>query len=97
GADLAYQLESIRFGVRFIQGVAGAADASMLLAHFGIGAGAKPRVRTGPGCDPVKVPSSRLALGFELPVTGWGFSSQLGYMAIGLGLEAKWYVSRKLD
>lgn len=97
GADLAYQLESIRFGLRFIQGAAGAADASMLLAHFGIGSGAEPRVRSGPGCDPVKVPSSRLALGFELPVTGWGFSSQLGYMAIGLGLETKWYLSRKLD
>jgi hypothetical protein len=41
--------------------------------------------------------STRLALGFDFPLGGYGISSQLGYLAPGLGIEAKWYLSRSFD
>lgn len=97
GADLAMQLSVFRFGVRVVQGLGDADRATMLLTHFGITAGATPTHTEEDACPPKGRRRSRLAVGFELPFTGAGVSSQLGYMAIGLGGELIWKLTRRLD
>ncbi len=99
GFDLSYQLSIVRLGVRFVQGGGDARDATMLLAHLGILAGSQP---LPPDDDCSTAPrsrsgSSRLALGFDLPMLGYGLSSELGLLATGLGIELGWYLSPKLD
>ena len=95
GFDLAYQLSSFRMGARFVQGFGDARDATTLLGHVGFVVGSGPQYSYDDCGD--DDPSSRLALGFDLPFGGYGISSQLGYLAIGLGIEATWYLTRRLD
>ncbi len=96
GADLAYQLSLVRFGFRFVQGFGDARTASILLAHLGIVVGAVPTDEHG--CTlPSRAPSSRLALGFEFPLGGWGISSELGYLAPSIGIEAAWHLTHMFD
>ncbi len=96
GADLALQLYGLRTGLRFVQGVGDAGNVTMFLAHVGFAVGSTPTHRAEDGCPP-KRRSSRLALGFELPFTGGGFSSQLGYMAVGFGTELIWHLLPRVD
>ncbi|HEY5922793.1 MAG TPA: hypothetical protein VIV11_14040 [Kofleriaceae bacterium] len=100
GFDLAYHLWTIRTGVRYVQGFGDAREASTVLAHLGFVAGASPEYSRGANCSGEAQEadrSSRLAIGLDLPVGGYGLTSQLGYLAIGLGFEAKWYLSRSFD
>jgi hypothetical protein len=94
GADLAFQLWSFRMGARFVQGFAGASDATTLLGHLGFVVGSGPQYSYD---DCGEDHSSRLALGFDVPFGGAGLSSQLGYMAAGIGIEAMWFLTPKLD
>lgn len=98
GFDLAYQVWGLRAGVRFVQGFGDARDATTALAHLGFVTGSGPEFSYGAGCA-TSTPerSTRLAIGLDLPLAGYGISSQLGYMATGLGAEAKWYLTRSLD
>jgi hypothetical protein len=95
GFDLAYQLSSFRMGARFVQAFGDARDATMLLGHLGfvVGGGAQYSYDDC-GRD---TGSSRLALGFDLPIGGYGISSQLGYLATGIGIEATWHLTPALD
>ncbi len=96
GADLSLQLSVFRTGLRVVQGFGDASTATMLLAHFGIAIGSTPTHREEDSCPP-RHRSSRLALGFELPVLGAGFSSQLGLLAGGFGTELLWHLIPPLD
>lgn len=96
GADLGLQLAVFRAGVRVVQGLGDASRATNVLLHLGITVGATP-VRTEEDRCPPGRRSSRLAIGFELPFTGGGFSSQLGYLAIGFGGELLWHLLPRLD
>jgi hypothetical protein len=70
----------------------------MLLVHLGLIVGSGPSFVQDRGCDPDgHEPSSRFALGFDLPIVGFGFSSQLGVLASGMGIEAIWKLSSMFD
>ena len=98
GFDLAYQLSIVRLGVRVVQGFGDARDATTVLAHLGFLAGSSPAYRDETDCGAeVASRSSRLALGFDIPITGYGISTQLGYLATGLGVEALWHLTPALD
>lgn len=97
GADLAMQLSIFRMGVRIVQGFGEAKHATNVVVHLGLTVGATPTRTEVGACPPRPRRSSRLALGFEIPISGAGFSSQLGYMALGLGAELVWHLSHKLD
>ena len=104
GADLAYQLSVFRVGVRFIHGFGDASEATTLLAHVGVVGGALPvRERSG-NCDARGRPishdrrrSTRLAIGFDTPLVGYGLTSELGYLTPGVGAELLWTIVPKLD
>ena len=98
GADLGLQLWAVRLGVRVVQGFGAARDATMVLAHVGFLTGSSPTYRDARGCE-VEPPSrsSRLALGVDLPLVGYGFSSQLGPAVPGLGFEVLWHLTHALD
>lgn len=96
GVDLSYQVSVVRLGLRFVQGLGDAADASLLVGHLGIAVGSVPPRFDEQGCPPRRR-SSRLALGFEVPLGGAGLSGQLGYLATGLGVELAWHLWRRLD
>lgn len=105
GFDLAYQISVIRLGVRFVQGFAGASDATMLLTHFGLVTGSAPPEPDDADCNPDGTPrpsrwrrsSSRLAIGFEYQLLGYGLASELGVMATGIGFELAWNLTSRLD
>ncbi len=97
GFDIAYQLSIVRFGVRVVQGFGDARDATMVLGHIGFTAGSTPPYRDENDCREAEERSSRLALGFEVPLGGYGISKQLGYLATGLAIEGIWHVSPALD
>lgn len=98
GFDLAYQLWAVRAGVRFVQGFGDARDATTVLAHLGFAAGGAPEYSHGTTCSgDTDERSSRLALGVDVPLGGYGISSQLGYLATGLAFEAKWHLTSSLD
>jgi hypothetical protein len=98
GFDLAYQLSILRFGVRFVQGFGDASDATMLLAHVGFTAGSAPPYDDDTDCGALAATrSSRLALGLDFPLGGYGISSDLGYLAPGFAIEAAWHLSPQLD
>jgi hypothetical protein len=98
GLDLAYQLGGFRVGVRVVQGFAGADGATMLLGHLGFAFGASPPRDEDVTCAlETRGRPTRLALGFDVPFGGYGASSQLGYLATGLGIEALWYLSPSWD
>jgi hypothetical protein len=98
GADLSFQISIIRIGARFVQGFGEARDATMLLGHFGLLAGSGPLVGDPTDCGAeTSSRSSRLALGFDTPLLGYGFSSELGFLAPGLGVEALWHLVPRLD
>jgi hypothetical protein len=96
GIDVAYQVSVFKLGLRFVQGLGEADSASLLLGHFGIAVGSVPP-RTDESICPPRRRSSRLALGFELPLGGAGISEQLGYLATGLGVELIWHLWRRFD
>lgn len=96
GFDLAYQLSSFRFGARFVQGFGGASDATTLLGHLGFVVGGGPHY-TFDDCGGNDDRATRLALAFDLPIGGYGISSQLGYLATGLGIESLWHLSPVFD
>jgi hypothetical protein len=98
GADLSLQLSIFRIGVRFVQGTSDADHATMLLAHLGILAGSAPPYRDATDCGAeTATRSSRLALGFDIPIAGYGISEQLGYLSTGLGVETLYHLSRSFD
>ncbi|HEY1558602.1 MAG TPA: hypothetical protein VGF94_27455 [Kofleriaceae bacterium] len=98
GADLAYQLSIFQFGVRFVQGFGDASSATMLLAHVGLSPGSIPRYDDPGDCGATSSPrGTPLALGMDIPLGGYGFSSQLGYTVPGLGFEAAWHLSHAFD
>ncbi|MEO8698501.1 MAG: hypothetical protein ABI867_00625 [Kofleriaceae bacterium] len=103
GIDLVHQVSVIRFGLRFVQGFGDASDTSLLVAHVGIVAGAAPpQPESEFDCTrgwrrvPER-PRSRLAIAGDFPLGGYGFSSELGTLAPGLGLELLWHLTYKLD
>jgi hypothetical protein len=93
GADLAYEIAFLRFGVRYVHGFGDARDAQMLLAHFGFLAGAPPEYDD---CQQTRK-SSRLVLGYEMPLFGWGFTEELGAAQPSYGIEAIWRLTRHFD
>ncbi len=97
GFDIAFQLAIVRIGARFVQGFGDARDATMVLAHLGFSGGGSP-ITDDSGCG-TKPPSrsSRLAIGFDLPLLGYGISSELGVQASGFGIEALWHLTRRFD
>jgi len=98
-ADLSFQISIVRMGFRYVQGFAGASDASMLLAHIGFLTGAGPQYSYNLDCEGSASSErrSRLALGFELPLAGYGVSDQLGYVATGLAFEGIVHLSTLFD
>ena len=98
GADLAFQLSDFRLGMRFVQGFGEARDATMVLAHLGVLTGASPTYHDERDCGALPASrSSRFALGFDFPLGGYAFTSQLGYAAPGLGVETAWHVTHLFD
>jgi hypothetical protein len=99
GFDIAYQLSIIRFGFRFVQGFGDAAGAKLVLAHFGYVGGSTPIPADEADCRARSSRSSRsrLALGFDFPLGGFGFAPELGYLAPGLAVEALWHLSKTFD
>lgn len=98
GADFTFQLAMVTAGVRVIQGFGDATDATMLIGHLGILIGAAPEPRVGPDCEADHGSrSSRLAIGFDMPFGGYGFSKQLGYLGTGIAIEALWNLTRNVD
>jgi hypothetical protein len=98
GFDLAYQVWALRLGVRVVQGFAVARDATMVLGHIGFVAGGSPPYDYDPDCGgPIPEHTSRLALGIDIPLIGYGISSELGYIAPGLGFEVLWHLSNRFD
>ncbi len=97
GADLAIQLSIFRMGVRLVQGLGEAKQATNLMLHVGLAVGATPTRTEADSCPPRGRRSSPLALGFSIPISGAGISSQLGYLAPGFGAELVWHLHRKLD
>jgi hypothetical protein len=97
GFDLAYQVWAFRIGARVVQGFGVARDATMVLGHIGFVAGGSPPIDDD-DCKPApRRDSSRLGLGVDLPLIGWGFSSELGAIAPGLGFEALWRLANRFD
>jgi hypothetical protein len=96
GFDLAYQMWSFKLGLRFVQGFGGASDTSMLLGHLGFSVGSGPEYSYDADCGR-EDRSSRLGLALDIPLFGYGLSSQLGYLATGLGVEAVWYLTPTFD
>jgi hypothetical protein len=96
GADLSFQLWSLKLGMRYVHGFGEASDATMLLGHFGFAVGSGPEYSYDSDCG-AEDRSSRLALAFDIPLGGYGISSQLGYMATGFGVEALWYLTPHFD
>ncbi|MGE5186372.1 MAG: hypothetical protein ACM31C_30160 [Acidobacteriota bacterium] len=98
GVDLAYQLGSLRFGFRAVQGFSDARGATMVLAHVGVVSGSRPLYRDVTDCGATASGrSTRLAIGMDFPLGGYGLSSELGYLAPSLGFQALWHLTRKLD
>jgi hypothetical protein len=98
GFDLAYQLWAVRFGFRLVQGFGDANEATMLLAHLGVLTGTEPPFDDDRDCGAeIASRSSALALGLDLPLVGYGLSSQLGYLVPGLGVEAAWHLRPAID
>jgi len=99
GFDLAYQFWALRTGVRVVHGFGD--DTTMMVVHLGFVSGTRPDPDTDTSCNNATPAapgvSSRLALGFDIPFGGFGFSSQLGYLATGLGIEAIWHMSPSFD
>jgi hypothetical protein len=98
GVDLAFQLSIFRIGARFVQGFGDARDASMALVHIGFLAGSAPLLEEDGDCGAeASSRPTRLALGFDMPMFGYGFSSELGLLTPSLGFEALWHLTPKLD
>ncbi len=97
GFDLAYELSIIRIGLRLVHGFGDARDATMMIGHVGFVAGGGPIDNASKTCADGSATSSRFSLGFGWIGGGYGFPSELGYAATGLGIEAAWYLSRRFD
>jgi hypothetical protein len=98
GIDVAYQVWAFRFGLRYVQGFADASNASILLAHIGFTTGSDPQYDSDADCgSSTSIRSSRLALGFDFPLLGYGLSSELGYVAPSLGIEMPYHLTHRLD
>lgn len=97
GFDLAYQVSGARAGVRVVQGLGGAADATLVLGHLGFLIGSMPELADDACTLETKAPATRLALGYELAFGGYGISSQLGYLPFGMGIEALWNLTPRFD
>jgi hypothetical protein len=97
GADLAFTFGGLRVGLRYLQGVGDADDASILLGHVGFAMGGGPPDRDDETCELLPVVRSRWAFGFDFPLTGVGIDSQLGYLATGLAFELVWHAPRRID
>jgi hypothetical protein len=99
GVDLGFQIWVLRIGARFVQGFGDARDATSLVAHFGFVAGAAPLRDAPPDCSGVadETRRSRLGLGFDIPLIGYGLSSELGVMTPGIGVELLWHLTKSVD
>jgi len=70
----------------------------MLLAHLGFTTGSDPQYNSDTDCgSSSSTRSSRLALGFDFPLLGYGISSDLGYVAPSLGIEVPYHLTHRLD
>jgi hypothetical protein len=98
GVDLSYYLAVARAGVRVTQGFGDADKARAVVGHVGFVVGAGPNYSYGSGCG-LETPksSTRFALAVDLPLFGYGLSSQLDYVAPGFGFEADYHVASFLD
>ncbi|HTR55233.1 MAG TPA: hypothetical protein VMJ10_31340 [Kofleriaceae bacterium] len=98
GADLTYQMSIVQVGLRFVQGFGDARTATMLLGHVGLAPGSIPGYDDQTDCGAATSPRrTPLAIGMDFPLVGYGLSSQLGYLVPGLGFEAAWHVTHRLD
>jgi len=98
GVDLSYYLAVARAGVRVTQGFGDADQARAVVGHVGFVVGAGPNYSYGTGCGRDEPKSStRFALALDLPLFGYGLSSQLDYVAPGVGFETDYHVASFLD
>jgi hypothetical protein len=98
GVDLSFQLWAMRLGMRVEQGLADASGATMALAHIGFLSGSSPDYHDETDCGAESASrATRLAVGFDFPMGGYGFSSQLGYLVPGVGVEALWHLTPAFD
>ena len=98
GIDLGYQISIVRFGLRVVQGFGDAQHATIALGHIGLVDGAVPVNADKADCGAEVAPrSSRLALGFDVVLAGYGFSHELGYLSSGVAIEMPWHVTHALD
>jgi hypothetical protein len=98
GLDLSFQLAIFRLGARVVQGFGEASDATMVLGHIGLIGGSTPPYGDAADCGAsASARSSRLAIGIDFPITGYGISGDLGLLATGLAFEAFVHVSRSVD
>ena len=98
GFDLAFQMSIVRLGLRVVQGFGDASDATMFVGHLGFLIGSGPEFDESSDCGgKTEERSSRLAIGLDVPLGGYGFTKQLGYLPTGLGFEAYYHVLRSFD
>lgn len=98
GIDVGYQLSIVRVGARFVQGFGDAIDASTLLVHMGFLVGSAPELRDENDCGAEPSNSStRLGIGLDIALGGYGVAEELGYIPTGLALEAMWRLIPRLD
>lgn len=98
GFDLAYQIWRLRAGIRVVQGVGGAAEATMLMGHLGAVVGSEPAYDETSDCNgQTHARRSRLALAFDIPLAGYAFTHDLGYVATGLAFEVYYHLSPAVD
>lgn len=112
GFDLAYHVAAMRLGVRYVQGFGDARDASILLGHVALGPGAAPprhdysddeciadpelRAGIARARERALARRSRLALGFDFVLFGYGLSSEQGFAVPSPAVELAWYLTPKL-
>jgi hypothetical protein len=96
GIDISYHLYITHFGVRVIQGFGDAKEATMIMGHIGMGSGGLPMLDEDK-CHRSKRRPTHMAIGFDIPLGGYGISKEHGLLAGGLAIEGAWHVSRRFD
>ena len=98
GFDLAFHMSIVRLGLRVVQGFGGASEATMVMGHLGFVVGNGPEFDESSDCGgQTKQRRSRIALGLDWTLGGYGITKQLGQLAAGIGVEAYLYVLRSFD
>jgi hypothetical protein len=97
GVDLSYQWAVTRMGVRALQGFGRARDSREVVVHVGFLVGAGPNMNYGAGCGHETRDTTKWALAFDLPLFGYGLSSNLDYVVPGFGLEGAYHLGGMFD